>query len=84
MMLQKWDVASRRYRPYQVPDSWEVSTYETDLNKEINCAQCGCEISYGKTYTSREVHTEAGFGYCVCEDCYQAEMKRERAAEARI
>ena len=28
---------------------------------------------YGDTYTSLEIHTAMGFGYGVCEDCYEFE-----------
>ena len=39
-------------------------------------AQCGKELKYGDTYTSLEIHTAMGFGYGVCEDCYEFEWKR--------
>lgn len=34
----------------------------------------------GSAYTSLEVHNQFGLGYPVCEECYQKEWERERAA----
>lgn len=75
--LHKWNISRRQYEEYLIPDNWNVSTYETDMNKIVNCAQCGKELCFGKCYTSKKIHTSIGFGYGVCEECYQQELKDE-------
>ena len=51
------------------------SYYETDLNKIVLCADCGKELRYGDSLTSRKVlYGVYGFGYAVCEDCYKKEL----------
>lgn len=58
----------KEYEPYELPEG--SSLYETDMDKEVSCCKCGRKIKYGDCYTSREIHTENGFGYSECEDCY--------------
>ena len=70
MMLQKWNYQTRQYDPYEVPDDWNVKTYSVDMDEIINCAHCGAQITFGSSYTSHEIHTEHGMGYCVCHVCY--------------
>lgn len=41
----------------------------------IDCAECGCELAFGESYTSRLIHNELGFGYAVCARCYEAEFR---------
>lgn len=77
MMLRRWDPRAREYRPYEVPDGWRVSCYEADMRATVRCARCGRELPYGESYTSRQVHTPGGFGYCVCGECYEAETEEE-------
>jgi len=67
--LRKWNYKLKEYEPYFVRDSWNVKTYSDDMSEEVSCAQCGKKIKFGKGYTSMEVHTEAGFGYIVCDKC---------------
>lgn len=74
-MLRKFDETERVYKPYEVPDEWHVSCFENDMNTIVNCAQCGKAITCGESYTSMQVHTSLGFGYCVCVDCYRKEFE---------
>lgn len=46
------------------------------MSNKVNCAQCGREIKFGDSYTSKEIHTFSGFGYSVCEECYDKEWER--------
>ena len=62
MKLQKWNYKTHTYDEYNVPDEWNVKTYSTNMEQEINCAECGKKVKYGDCYTSLEVHTEMGFG----------------------
>lgn len=78
MILRKWNWKKSCYEAYEVPDDWEVKAFSLDMEEEINCAQCGKRISFGSSYTSREVHTDSGLGYPVCEDCHNEEIRREK------
>lgn len=75
--LQKWDYEQHKYLPYFVPADWKISLLLQDMDELINCCQCGEEVKFGDTYTSKEIHTESGFGYCVCEKCNESEMIRK-------
>jgi len=74
-MLRKWNNNKKIYEPYQVPNTWKVSLYEIDMDKIVNCANCGKELKFGECYTSKTIHTEIGMGYGVCEECYNKEEK---------
>ena len=76
----KWNPKTREYKPYNYPDDWYISCYENDMDETIDCAGCGEAIRFGSGYTSKQIHTQMGFGYCVCEDCYNRERKEEREA----
>lgn len=79
MILNKWNYEKHEYEPYVVPDNWNVKCGGTDDNEIVHCAQCGRQGKLGDTYTSLEIHTPLyGFGFAVCEDCYEIEWKRRR------
>lgn len=78
MNLRRWDEFKHEYMPYEVPDDWHVTIYETDMQTPVNCAQCGRELPFGRTYTSTQVQTLFGFGYAVCGDCYFGKEIPER------
>ena len=75
--LRKWNYDIHEYEPYYVSDEWDCRWYGTDMTKVINCCQCGKEITFGSAYSSLEVHTVMGFGYMVCNECHEVEMKRK-------
>ena len=52
-----------------------------DLKEAVNCPHCGKEIPFGGTYTSLEIHTNMGFGFGVCGDCYEKEWERRKEHE---
>ena len=81
MILRKWNYLTHQYEKHTVPDDWHVTTYETDMGTKVNCACCGKQITHGDAYCSMEIHTHLGFGYDVCEDCYQEEMQRRMQNE---
>ena len=78
MILQKWNYEKHEYEPYEVPDDWHVSIFSLDMDEIINCVQCGCEVKFGECFTSKEVHNNFGFGYMVCDKCYEKEWVRSR------
>lgn len=77
MKLRKWNYKTGKYDPYEVPDYWNVSTFETDMNTIVNCAECGRAIMFAYGYTSRKIHTRYGMGYAVCGNCYSKEVSEE-------
>lgn len=79
MIVGKWNYATHDYDPYRIPDEWHTPIYSDDMDEIVNCCQCGCEIKFGDTYTSKEIHSGLGFGYPVCEECYEEELTRRRA-----
>ena len=76
MKARKWNPKTREYHDYELPDG--ACLYSDDMDKEIACAKCGQKMTFGDGYTSRQIHTEYGFGYAVCEKCYEKEWKEER------
>jgi hypothetical protein len=80
--LRKWNPKNHVYESCKVPDSWNVSCYEADMTTIVNCAQCGDELEFGETYTSRQIHTEIGIGFGVCKACYEKEVRAEREAKS--
>ena len=83
MLLKKWNWKTREYDPYEIPDDWNVKTYSNDMDEIVNCPHCGRKVAFGDCYTSREIHTEHGFGYPVCVDCYAREWERERISSGK-
>ena len=75
--MQRWNYAKCDYEPYEVPEGWKCPLTSADMNLIINCASCGRELTYGDAYTSREIHTEYGMGYPVCDECKETEIRRE-------
>lgn len=79
MILRKWNNKEHTYEPYEIPDDWNCKTYSNDMEEVINCPHCGRKLKYGDSYTSLEIHTDMGFGYGVCEKCYQNEWIRRNS-----
>ena len=74
--MKKWNFQTRRYENYSVPEDWKVSMYETDMDKQINCAECGKPMKYGESLTSQRIYDDAGlFGYAVCLHCHESGLK---------
>ena len=78
MLLQKWNYEKHKYEPYEVSNECNCKLYTEDMNELINCPHCGKQLKYGDTYTSMEIHNKMGFGYGVCEKCYNNEWIRRR------
>ena len=76
MTLRRWNWKKRKYEDYDVPDSWCVHTFVNDLDTFVDCASCGEGVPFGLSYTSMEIHNSMGFGYAVCDECYQKEIAR--------
>lgn len=77
MTLRKWNYETHKYEEYKTPTEWDCRYYGNDMSEIINCCQCGKETVFGDSFSSAEVHTLIGFGYMVCENCHDVEMKRK-------
>ena len=78
MVVGKWNYEKHDYDPYIIPYGWRVTPFCIDEKEIINCAQCGKQMIVDDGYVSLEVYTPIGFGYIVCEDCYDEEWKRRK------
>lgn len=78
---RRWDYLDHCYYRVTKPANWKCSIYEVDLDTIVNCIECGKKIKFGDSFTSMEYHTEIGFGYAVCEHCYNKEWERRRSYE---
>lgn len=76
MIVGKWNYEKHDYEPYKIPNDWNCKTYSEDMDEIINCAQCGRSVKIGNCYTSLEIHNRIGFGFGVCENCYNSEFLR--------
>lgn len=76
MKAQKWNFKAEKVYDYDLPEG--ACLYSLDTDKVIACAQCGRKITFGNSYTSREIYTEDGLGYAVCEQCHEKEWQEER------
>lgn len=75
--INRWNYDKQTYEPYEVPDDWNVKSLAFDMDEIVNCPHCGQKVTFGSCYTSREIHTQSGFGYAVCESCYNTERALE-------
>ena len=75
MLAKKWNFSKVEYEDYELPEG--ASTFSKDMDEIVSCARCGKRLSFGDTYTSRQIQTQGGFGYGVCEKCYEKEWKEE-------
>ena len=51
-------------------------TYSSDMDEFVRCPSCNKILKFGDGYTSRKITNKAGFGYCVCESCYEKETEK--------
>lgn len=79
MILNKWNYKTHDYEPLKIPKDWNCKTYSYDMDEIVNCPSCGESLRFADTFCSLEIHTNIyGFGYGVCEKCYQEEWKRRK------
>lgn len=80
-MAKKWNRKTHKYEDYELPEN--ATLYTADLWSTIACASCGKPVRAADTFTSLEIHTDLGFGYMVCEDCYDKEWLNAYYREQR-
>lgn len=69
----RWVPGQREYRECRVPDGACLGV--VNFSTVVDCAECGCQLAFGESYTSRLIHNDLGFGYAVCPRCYEAEFR---------
>lgn len=79
MILVKWNFELHKYEIFDSP-ARVLSLYSEDMLAEVDCANCGKRMTFGAGFTSRTIHNDTGFGYPVCEDCYEEERQADKAA----
>lgn len=77
LAIGRWNYTTKAYDPYPIDPTWKIRLYSEDMGEQINCTNCGGDMTYGEGFTSRELHNAVGLGYPVCESCYEIERKRE-------
>lgn len=80
MILKKWNFETHKYEPFDSP-AIVISIYSEDMLECVDCANCGKRMTYGQGYTSRTIHNDSGFGYPVCDMCYEKEKEDELKAK---
>ena len=75
--MKKYNIYTREYEPYSIPEHWICPLYSNNMNEVVNCSSCGKLILFGNGFTSRLIHSDKGFGYSVCEECHDKEVKEE-------
>ena len=60
------------------------TTYASDMDDIIACAACGKLLKFGDSYTSRKILSNGGFGFAVCEDCYEKEFENDYTNRIRL
>jgi hypothetical protein len=73
--MKKRNFKTKRYVPYSIPPDWNCPLCKKDYQMVANCTQCGVKKRFWDMYTSQTIHNESGFGYPVCEKCYDEESK---------
>ena len=78
--MQKWNLQKAKYEDYTKPEDngWYCPIYCNDGNELVNCTECGRQLPYKDTYTSKFIHNKTAFGYPVCLACSIYEQKLEQ------
>lgn len=74
--VAKWNFDTLEYEPYELPENCPLILGQDELETVINCASCREKVIFGACYTSKTIHNIHGFGYPVCESCYNMEFKK--------
>ena len=75
MEAYKWNFKTHKYKTYNLPIG---SVLIADIKDVVSCANCGTKHEYGTMYTSNQIHNDMGFGYAVCQRCYDEEWRERR------
>ena len=84
-IMKKWNFETHQFEEYTVPSDWNVSLYEKNMEKMVNCAECGKPIKYAQSFTSQRIYDDDGlFGYAVCRECHESGLKERIDHEREI
>ena len=77
-MLWRWNYETHEYDLFPIRPEWHCVTTGDD-DELVHCPYCGWVSRVDDCYTSLEIHEQKyGFGYLVCEHCYNKEWERRR------
>ena len=76
MIVTKYNPKTGRCALHRLPDGAILET--DDMDKVVPCADCGRDIKFGESHTSRTILTQKGLGFPICESCYKNEWEKTR------
>lgn len=74
MKVNRWDFEKHKYDIVNINPDWVVTT-KGKLDWIVNCVNCGKTLLVENCYTSYQYQNSVGFGYLICEDCYNKEWE---------
>lgn len=80
MIVRRWNPRKGYYERHTVPEGWKARVFCADMNELVNCISCGKEITFGSGYCSRQYHSDLGFGFAECKECYDKFWQEEQDA----
>lgn len=78
MKINKWNFRLKKYELFEIPNNRNICFSSNNMSQVIQCVNCGKELTVGESNISLQYHTNMGFGYCVCNSCYQDEWGLRR------
>ncbi len=78
-MARKWNYQKREYDQINLPDGASLfpdrANAHADMDKVIECAECGKRVISGDAYLSIRIKAENGTPYLVCHECHNIEWQ---------
>lgn len=68
----KGNAIEKRYLEIEIDN--RCRSYCDNMDELVVCPHCGKTITFGRSFTSRQICTEYGFGYAVCGRCCKREL----------
>jgi len=75
-IIYKWNFEKHEYE--EIINTWGISLIH-ELGEMTICANCKEPLLFDNGYTSNQWHSKVGFGYSVCEKCFEAEKMMEKS-----
>lgn len=76
-VLYRWNYNKHEYDKVVYFETYNFkAAFTDDYDEVINCPGCLKYLTVAQCYISLEYHTEHGFGYGVCPQCYKQEWER--------
>ena len=82
MKCYRWDFLKQRNEIVNIPK--DCATFASEDLAPVRCPSCNRVHAYGEMYTSLRYQDAVGFGYMVCEHCYQQEHEMRRLLTPKV